>query len=65
MPETICVGATWPYANGQAHQVHFAGVYLPADIFARDNRTACNRVLPETLFKQLDDAIVEEARLGP
>jgi methionyl-tRNA synthetase len=45
MPETIYIGVAWPYANGPAHQGHIAGVYLPADIFARYHRTKGNRVL--------------------
>ena len=45
MPETIFIGVAWPYANGPAHQGHIAGVYLPADIFARYHRTAGNQVL--------------------
>ena len=45
MAETIFIGVAWPYANGPAHQGHIAGVYLPADIFARYHRTAGNRVL--------------------
>jgi methionyl-tRNA synthetase len=45
MPETIFVGVAWPYVNGVAHQGHIAGVYLPADIFARYHRMRGNRVL--------------------
>jgi methionyl-tRNA synthetase len=35
-PILVCVA--WPYANGPFHVGHVAGVYLPADIFARYQR---------------------------
>jgi len=38
----------WPYANNQIHIGHVAGAYLPADIFARYNRTKGNEVLMVT-----------------
>jgi methionyl-tRNA synthetase len=45
MSEKIFVGLAWPYANGPLHVGHVAGVYLPADIFARYHRLKGNRVL--------------------
>jgi methionyl-tRNA synthetase len=39
------VAVAWPYANGAPHLGHIAGAYLPADIFARYQRMAGNRVL--------------------
>ena len=45
MAETILIGVAWPYPNGSLHLGHIAGAYLPADIFARYNRVAGNRVL--------------------
>lgn len=45
VPETIFVGVAWPYASGWPHLGHVAGVYLPADIFARYHRLKGNRVL--------------------
>ncbi|WP_035739949.1 methionine--tRNA ligase [Parafrankia elaeagni] len=41
----VLVAVAWPYANGQPHLGHIAGAYLPADIFARYQRMAGNRVL--------------------
>ena len=41
----ILVAVAWPYANGPLHLGHIAGAYLPADIFARYQRMAGNRVL--------------------
>ena len=38
MPETILVCTAWPYANGSLHVGHLAGVYVPADVFARYQR---------------------------
>jgi methionyl-tRNA synthetase len=43
--EQILVGVAWPYANGPLHLGHIAGAYLPADVFARYQRIAGNRVL--------------------
>ena len=43
--ENILVGVAWPYPNGSLHLGQIAGAYLPADIFARYNRAAGNRVL--------------------
>lgn len=45
MTETIFIGVAWPYASGWPHLGHVAGVYLPADIFARYHRVKGNRVL--------------------
>ncbi|MGE0058544.1 MAG: methionine--tRNA ligase [Dehalococcoidia bacterium] len=45
MPENILIGVAWPYANGSLHLGQIAGAYLPADIFARYQRAAGNRVL--------------------
>lgn len=41
----IFIGLAWPYANGPLHLGHIAGVYLPADIFARYHRIKGNDVL--------------------
>src|SRR5438270_6065085 len=37
MPERapVLVCTAWPYANGSLHVGHLAGVYVPADVFAR------------------------------
>ena len=40
LPERYTVTAALPYANGPVHIGHLAGVYLPADIFARYLRSA-------------------------
>lgn len=45
MSETIGVFVAWPYANGDLHLGHVAGVYIPADTFARYHRLRGNRVL--------------------
>ena len=45
MSERILVAVAWPYANGSIHLGHVAGVYLPADIFARYHRMRGNDVL--------------------
>jgi methionyl-tRNA synthetase len=45
MPERIFIGVAWPYVSGWPHLGHVAGVYLPADIFARYHRLAGNEVL--------------------
>ena len=45
MPETIGVFVAWPYANGDLHLGHVAGVYIPADTFARYHRLRGNRLL--------------------
>lgn len=45
MSDRILVCLAWPYANGPLHPGHFAGVYVPADIFARFHRLRGNEVL--------------------
>ncbi len=45
MAERIFIGVAWPYVSGWPHLGHVAGVYLPADIFARYHRLAGNEVL--------------------
>ncbi len=45
MSEKILVAVAWPYANGSIHIGGVAGVYLPADIFARYHRMKGNDVL--------------------
>jgi methionyl-tRNA synthetase len=45
LKERIFIGVAWPYANGSLHLGHIAGVYLPADIFARYHRLKGNEVL--------------------
>jgi methionyl-tRNA synthetase len=43
--ERVLVCLAWPYANGSLHVGHLAGVYVPADIFARFHRLRGNQVL--------------------
>ena len=43
--ETFTITAALPYANGPIHIGHLAGVYIPADIFARYNRMIGNNVI--------------------
>jgi methionyl-tRNA synthetase len=43
--EKILITAALPYANGALHFGHFAGCYLPADIYARFERLCGNDVL--------------------
>ena len=45
MSERILIAVAWPYANGSIHIGQVAGVYLPADIFARYHRMKGNSVL--------------------
>jgi methionyl-tRNA synthetase len=45
MNENILVAVAWPYANSQIHVGNITGSYLPADIFARFQRLAGNRVI--------------------
>jgi methionyl-tRNA synthetase len=45
MTKNILVAVAWPYANGDLHIGHFAGAFLPADIFARYHRLCGNHVL--------------------
>ncbi len=42
---TYTITAALPYANGPIHIGHLAGVYLPADIYARYLRSSGRRVL--------------------
>ncbi|GAC1317055.1 MAG: methionine--tRNA ligase [Chloroflexota bacterium] len=43
--EPILVCTAWPYANGSLHVGHLAGVYVPADVFARYMRMRGHAVL--------------------
>jgi methionyl-tRNA synthetase len=36
--QPLLVCTAWPYANGSLHVGHLAGVYVPADVFARYQR---------------------------
>jgi len=45
MTTNILVSVAWPYANSLIHVGNITGSYLPADIFARYQRLAGNRVL--------------------
>ncbi|MFN8635023.1 MAG: methionine--tRNA ligase [Chloroflexota bacterium] len=45
MADTILVCTAWPYVNGSLHVGHLAGVYVPADTFARFQRLIGNNVL--------------------
>ena len=45
MTRRILVAVAWPYASGSRHLGHFAGAYLPPDIFARYHRLVGNDVL--------------------
>jgi len=45
MAENILVCTAWPYVNGSLHVGHLAGVYVPADTFARFHRLKGNNVL--------------------
>jgi methionyl-tRNA synthetase len=44
-PTTYTITAALPYANGPIHIGHLAGVYIPADIYARYLRGCGKRVL--------------------
>ena len=44
MPKKYTITAALPYANGPVHIGHLAGVYIPADIFARYQRLKGNDV---------------------
>jgi methionyl-tRNA synthetase len=44
MSDNILVAVAWPYANSLIHVGNLTGSYLPADIFARYQRLAGNRV---------------------
>ena len=43
--ETFTITAALPYANGPIHIGHLAGVYIPADIYARYKRLTDNDCL--------------------
>lgn len=45
MSTPVLVAVAWPYASGSRHLGHLAGVYLPADIYARFQRLKGNDVL--------------------
>jgi len=45
MSTPVLVAVAWPYASGSRHLGHLAGAYLPADIFARQQRLVGNEVL--------------------
>jgi methionyl-tRNA synthetase len=45
MAENILVCTAWPYVNGSLHVGHLAGVYVPADTFARFHRLRGDNVL--------------------
>ena len=45
MPRKILVAVAWPYANGEPHLGHIAGMNVPADIFARFHRIVGNEVV--------------------
>lgn len=45
MKKKIVVAVAWPYANGEPHLGHIAGMNIPADIFARYHRLKGNRVV--------------------
>jgi len=45
MKRRTFIGVAWPYANGPLHLGHVAGCYLPADIFARYQRSRGFEVL--------------------
>src|SRR6202522_3744637 len=44
-PKHILTAPAWPYANGPRHIGHVSGFGLPADMFARYQRMAGNKVL--------------------
>jgi methionyl-tRNA synthetase len=45
LTEKILIGVGWPFPNGSLHLGQIAGAYLAADIFARYQRAAGNRVV--------------------
>ncbi|MDE0607992.1 MAG: methionine--tRNA ligase [Acidimicrobiaceae bacterium] len=45
MSVPVLVAVAWPYASGSRHLGHLAGAYLPADVFARQQRIVGNEVL--------------------
>ena len=44
MPKRYTITAALPYTNGPIHIGHLAGVYIPADIYARFQRLKGNNV---------------------
>src|SRR5512133_2929078 len=45
MSENVLVSVAWPYANAEIHVGNITGAYLPADIFAREQRLRGRKVL--------------------
>ena len=45
MADRVLVCTAWPYVNGSLHVGHLAGVYVPADTFARFHRLRGDDVL--------------------
>jgi methionyl-tRNA synthetase len=45
MSTPVLVAVAWPYASGSRHLGHLAGAYLPADVYARQQRIMGNEVL--------------------
>jgi methionyl-tRNA synthetase len=45
MAKNILVAVAWPYASAHIHVGNVTGAYLPADIFARYQRLAGNKVI--------------------
>ena len=45
MQKRKMITAALPYANGPVHIGHLAGVYIPADVYARLQRRLGNDVL--------------------
>ncbi|AAD18275.1 methionine--tRNA ligase [Chlamydia pneumoniae] len=45
MPQKVLITSALPYANGPLHFGHIAGVYLPADVYARFRRLLGDDVL--------------------
>lgn len=48
MTNKIFAAPAWPYVNGPLHLGHFAGTFVPCDIFIRYQRLAGNDVLAVT-----------------
>ena len=44
--QPVLVCTAWPYANGSLHVGHLAGVYVPADVFARYQRLRGYDMMP-------------------
>ncbi|MCA9308311.1 methionine--tRNA ligase [candidate division WWE3 bacterium] len=45
MSKKVLIALAWPYVNGNLHVGHLGGYLIPADICARYNRLAGNKVL--------------------